>query len=275
MKAFFKGIVFFLFVNLSFAQGWLPQGARSMGLANSSVVLDDVFAFHHNPGALAFLPNIAAGVHYETRFMLRELQTQSFAVVIPNNSGSFSFGGQFYGYENFRTSRIGGGYSLKLSPTLALGVQLNYLNLRLDTYYGVRHGVSAEVGILAKVNEKLTLGGSVINIGNTRVSTITDERFGTLIRFGASYKLMDDLSLIGELSQSMQYPLVVKGGMEYVLKDKFFIRAGISNKPINLSFGWGVKWKNIQLDMGSQYHTTVGWTPGLSFVYSFQKNQVE
>jgi hypothetical protein len=267
MKTLRVVISFVIFAQLSVAQGWLPQGARSMGVANTSVTLEDVFAYHHNPGALAFVPSFSAAVHYENRFLLRELQTQSFALALPTEKGAFSLGGQFYGYENFRTSRVGGGYSLLLAPNVALGVQLNYLNLRLDSFYGVRHGVSAEVGMLAKVNEDLTLGGSVVNIGNTRVSTITDDRFGTLIRLGAGYRLMENLTVLGEVAQYINQPTQLKGGVEYVFKEQFFIRIGASVQPVELSFGMGMKLGGIQLDLGSKYHAIVGWTPGVSFTY--------
>lgn len=260
-------LYFFTLIQLNYtqAQAWQPQSARSMALGHASVTLEDVFAYHHNPGALANASSLAVGFHYQNRFLLRELQTQSFSLVLPISNGVFSLGGQYYGYESFRTNRTGIGYSMLLSENIGLGVQLNYLNLRLDSFYGVRHGVSAELGLLAKVNESVTLGGSIVNIGNTRVSTITDERFGTLIRFGATYHIRPELSMYGEIEQYINAPTHFKTGVEYLIQDFLYVRAGATVQPVNFSFGLGVKRKNWKLDLGSFYHAVIGWTPGVNF----------
>lgn len=274
MKALRVVVLVVFSSSLSMAQGWLPQGARSMGLAHTSVTFEDAFAYHHNPGALGFVQSFSAAVHYQNRFLLRELQTQSAALIFPTDKGVFSVGGQFYGYEHFKTNRIGGGYSMLLSPNMALGVQLNYVNLRLDSFYGVRHGVSAEIGVQAKLSETLTLGGSIVNIGNTRISTITDERFGTLIRLGVGYQLRKELTLLGEVAQFISQPTQVKGGVEYVFAEKFFLRAGASIQPVELSFGMGFKFAQLQFDVGSHYHHIIGWTPGVSFVFNLDRKNV-
>lgn len=63
------------FTCYSFSQGWLPVGARSNSLVNASVAIADVWAYHHNPGALGELKQAAAGISYENRFLLKELQS--------------------------------------------------------------------------------------------------------------------------------------------------------------------------------------------------------
>lgn len=256
-----------------FSQGWMPQGARSSSLGHASVGLIDLFAFHHNPGALGFMKTGGAAVTYENRYLLRELQSQGFVVAQPIKSGVVSLGGQFYGYEQFRTTRIGGGYSMQLSDNFSAGVQLNYMNLRLDPFYGVRHALTAEFGMLLKVNDKLNLGFSILNLGRTQLSEFQDDRFSTIMRLGASYKISEHLLLVTEISKDITYATRLRGGIEYSPNDQFYLRVGAQGAPVEFSGGIGMKWDRLMLDLGTNYHQILGWTPSMSMLFHFQSDK--
>lgn len=255
---------------LSEAQGWMPQGARSSALGNASTVLTDVFAFHHNPGALGFNTKGGVGVSYENRYLMRELQSQGVTVVKPLKKGVVSAGGQFYGYNTFRTNRVGAGYSMKLTENLSAGVQLNYLSVRLDQFYGTRHTMTGEVGMLAKLGDKLSLGFSVFNLGRTKLSEFQDDRLTTLMRLGAGYELSDEILLLIELENEITKNPRLKGGIEYNPNDLFYVRAGFQGAPVELSFGFGMKWNRFKLDLATHYHQLLGWTPSATMILQFK-----
>lgn len=251
------------------AQGWLPQGARSAGVGNASLTFEDAFAYHHNPGALGFLENSEVAIHYEARFMLRELQTQGFAYAQPLKTGVLSVGGQFYGYEHFRTNRVGAGYSMQLTDKLAGGVQLNYMSLRLDPAYGIRHAVSGEAGLLTKFSDDFRLGFSVVNIGRARLSEYEDDRFTTTMRLGVGYKIIDELDFLIEVEQAVTHNPRLRAGIEYHPIDFFYFRAGAQGGPMEFSFGTGFNFEQITLDLASHYNQILGWTPSASFTFKF------
>lgn len=265
--------LFTLITSTVFCQGWMPQGARSSSLGHASVALVDLFSFHHNPGALGFMKTGGAAVTYENRYLLRELQSQGFVVAQPLKSGVVSLGGQFYGYEQFRTARIGGGYSMQLADNFSAGVQLNYMNLRLDPFYGARHALTAEFGMLLKVNDKLNLGFSVLNLGRTQLSEFQDDRFSTILRLGAAYQISEHLLLVTEISKDITYSARLRGGMEYSPNDQFFLRIGAQGAPVEFTGGIGVKWDRVMLDLGTNYHQILGWTPSISMLFHFQSEK--
>lgn len=265
----FVVILFVAHINL--AQGWLPQGARSAAVGNTSVTFEDAFAYHHNPGALGFLEQASVAVNYEARFLLRELQSQGFAYAQPLKTGVLSVGGQFYGYEAFRTNRLGLGYSMPLSDNLSAGIQMNYLSLRLDPAYGIKHTVTGEAGLLGKMTDDLVLGFSVVNIGRNRLSEFQDDRFSTLMRLGAGYKVMDELNLLFEIEQAVEHKPRLRGGIEYHPIDFFYFRMGIQGAPMEYSFGAGFKFERITMDLASHYNQILGWTPSASFIFNFAK----
>ena len=259
----------------SFAQGWLPVGARSNSLANASVTIADVWAYHHNPGALGELKQASVGASYENRFLLKEFQSQGIAYAQPLKYGVLSVGAQFYGYRQFRTQRIGAGYSLKLANRFFAGVQLNYQGLQLNENYGNRHGVTAEAGLQALLTDNWRLGFSVTNIGRARLNDYQDERFSTNFRLGMSYSLSNKVLFLLEGSKTIIDKARIKAGVEYQAVKNFFVRAGIAGAPIEFSFGFGYKWKVISIDAGSSYHQLIGWSPHVSLTYTANKKKDE
>ena len=53
-----------LLVTGAYGQNFRQIGGRQAGLAYSGVALNDVWAYHNNPGMLGFLEESAAGVFY-------------------------------------------------------------------------------------------------------------------------------------------------------------------------------------------------------------------
>ena len=260
-------IFFSLSSNLIFAQGWIPAGGKSMSLANASVTFNDAWAYFNNPGATADIDKFSVGLSYENRFLLKELQSQGLAIVMPLKVGVLSVGGHMYGYREYRSYKAGAGYSMKLSENLFAGVQLNYQGLSLNANYGTKSSMTAEAGIYAKLSQKWKLGITVFNVGRAKLSNYEDDRFSTVMRFGSAYKFSQKINLAVELEKDLDYKLRFKSGVEYQLVDNFFIRGGFATAPIELTFGIGYKLKQIQLDLGSAYHQILGWSPHFSILF--------
>ena len=260
--------IFFLIPIFANAQGWLPMGGRSNSMANASVAISDLWAFHHNPGALADVEKVSIGFSYENRFLLKELQSQGLVYVQPLKKGVLSVGAQLYGFNEYRTYRFGAGYCLKLSEMFSAGVQLNYQGIRLNENYGSKNTVTAELGLLAKITENWKIGISVFNLGRAKLSDYQDDRFSTLFRMGSSYTFSKKVIVAVEAEKSIDFPLRFKTGLDYQLVKNFYFRAGFATQPIELTFGFGYKFKSIQLDIGSAYHQQLGWSPHFSL--SFQ-----
>ena len=265
----FKNL-FILFIILpvtSHSQGWLPMGGRSNSMANATVALSDTWSYHHNPGALAEITNASFGVSYENRFLLRELQSQGLTYAQPVKKGVISFGAQTYGFTSYRTYRVGGGYSMKLSEKLMAGMQMNYQGIRLAENYGSKNTLTAELGVLFHITENWKVGMSVFNIGRNQLAAYADDRFNTIMRLGTSLKVSDKVLVAAEVEKNVDYPIRIKTGMDYEVMKSFYFRAGFATQPIEGTFGFGYKMKSIQLDLGSAYHQQLGWSPHFSLTF--------
>jgi len=250
-----------------YSQGWRPVGARSAALANASVCIDDVWAYHNNPGALAGIKQFSAGLYYEARFLAKELQTQGLAVALPLKKGVISIGGQLYGYEQYRHTRAGVGYALGLSEKISAGVQINLQQLRFGGNYGSSTNATFEAGILARISDKWKLGMSVLNIGRQRILPLEDDRFTSVIRIGSNYRPSKKVTILLEVEKQVVHPVSFRGGLEYFPVEQLVIRFGAQSGPTELAFGIGYKKNAFQLDAGSKYHPILGWTPNIGFTY--------
>ncbi len=265
MRRLFLLFIVFGFHLTSIAQGYQPMGGRSMSLANASVTIEDVWAYHQNPAALAEIKKMGFGVSYENRFLLKELQSQGLTVVVPLKSGVLSLGVQSFGYNQLRTFRSGLGYSLKLAEFLALGVQLNHHFLKINPIYGSQQTLTGEIGLLAKVNKNLKIGVSVFNISRNKLAEFSEDRYSTLLRLGVGYELSKKLLVLCEAEKNVEFPLNIKSGIEYQPITDFYLRGGFATAPIEYSFGVGYCYKkNYKLDLGSAFHQILGWSPHFS-----------
>lgn len=271
MKKFFFLIITIILLPNAIAQGWLPMSAQSVGAANASVSVSNIWSVHHNPGALGFVYESGFGVSYQNRFLLRELQSQGITGAIKLNKGVIGLGAQFYGYNEFRTSRIGGGYSLKLTNNFSLGVHLNYLNLSLNQNYGSRSTLTAEMGMMGKITEKWSVGFAVFNLNRAKLSSFEDDRFTTLFRIGTAYELSDKVNLLFEFYKDIENPLSIKGAIEYQAVENLFIRAGVSSSPMELSFGLGYRISQVDIVIATNYNQTLGFSPAFNLNYYLNK----
>ena len=260
--------IFIFSLQFSFCQGWLPMGSRSHALGNASVAIDDIWAYHHNPANLVSVKKLGLGLSYENRFLLKELQSQGFVVALPLKAGVISFGLQSFGFKNFRTNRLGLGYSMKLADFLSCGVQLNYHQVRLTDAYGRKDALTAELGLRADITDNWKVAFSIFNLTRTKISEFGEDRLTTLMRLGTQYTFSEKVMLVAELEKNIEFPVRFKTGIEYSPIRKLFLRGGFATQPIELSAGLGYRFKEqFQLDLGSAYHQILGWSPNFSFTY--------
>ena len=252
---------------ISNGQGWVPAGARSMSMGNASSTFTDVWAYHNNPGALAEVKNFSAGLSYENRFLLKELQNQGLASALPLKVGVLSFGGHMYGYNRFRSYKGGVGYSLKLAEMISAGVQLNYQGITLSDGYGSRGNMTAELGVYGKISKNWKLGFSVFNLNRAKLSDYEDDRFSTIMRLGSSYLFSKKFLLSIEAEKDLEHAFRFKSGLEYQVVEQFYLRAGVVTQPLELSFGLGYHLKKVHIDFGTAYHQILGWSPHFSLVF--------
>jgi hypothetical protein len=251
----------------------LPVGARSAGLAHTSVTLTDVWSTHHNQAGLAYLDAPTFALNYENKFMLNNVGLGALAIGIPTRSGTFGLLLHSHQVLDYAENKYSLSYGRKLAERFSVGLALNYNTIRFPDVYGKSNALSADLGFRVEISKELTAAGHVYNLNRAKLNTGTTEYIPTIMRFGLNYSFSKKVFLAAEAQKDLDAPLVIRAGAEYKVIDQLAIRIGVSTNPTLNAFGFGLYLKNFVLDVAASWHQTLGFTPQLGMSYRIAKKE--
>ena len=281
---FISAIITYVFIShtlLFAANENTPIGGRSAAMANSSVTLNDFWSVHNNQAGMAAYNNIAVGLYYENRFMLKELSLRAGAFVLPTKSGVFGLTYNYFGYTSYNEQKIGLAYARAFGEYFSMGLQLDYLSTRIAEEYGSSNNFTFELGIRSKISEGFVLAAHVFNPIGVKIEDEYNERVPTIFKLGLSYELSDNLLFTLETEKDLNYKPLIRGGLEYKIVEQAIVRIGYSTLPATTgsqnfsisslyAFGFGLNLKKLQIEFSSTIHQTLGWSPQISIQYKFK-----
>lgn len=247
----------------------LPVGARSAALNNTSVTLQDVWSVHHNQGGLGFIRTASAGVFYESRFLLPELNLSAAALAIPVKVGTFGLSVRNFGYALYGESKVGFAFGRAFGDNLSIGMQMNMHQIRIGEGYGNANRFTAELGAQYKLTKDLWVGAHVFNPTRTRIAELPDERLPSTMRLGLRYIFSERLFLAAESEKDSYNKAIFRAGVEYRVAEILFLRLGVGSHPTSSSFGFGLLLKRMQVDFTGGFHPVLGFTPQFGLNYQF------
>ncbi len=246
-------------------------GARSSAMADASVTTFDVFSAFSNQACLASLEKSEIGLSVLSRFGMKELNTSALAFALPvsNKGDVFAISLNYFGYNLFSRKKAGLAYAKKLSNVFSAAVQVDYLNTKIAEGYGSVSNITFEMGLVAKINDKLNAGVHVFNPLRSKIADYQDERLPAIYKTGIGYKATDKVLITAEVFKPIDEKAVYKFAMEYNPVKILYVRGGIGTKPVQFTFGAGVKWNNLFFDFSSGYYDVLGYSPSVSLRYRF------
>ena len=260
-------VLFFPILFAANASNLLPMGARSAGLSHATVATYSIFSGFQNTAGLAYLPKFSAGFAVESRYLTPELNSGAFSLAMPSDLGVVGVNVQRFGNDLFNETRYGLSFSKLFSNKIAMGLQLNYFETRIAENYGYAGRLVADFGFLANATEKLTVGAHIFNPTRVNISKNLTEKIPTRFRLGIQYKFSDELLTLLEIEKPIAGKATLKGGAEYQFAEKFFFRLGLSNRPLQNSFGFGIMLGHLRFDLAAQYDQILGISPQVGLIF--------
>lgn len=263
-------MLIFYFFEAQGQLGYTPLGARSAGMGHASVTNIDVWSAHQNQAAAVFMDDAEVSTAYQSPFLMKELATVSAAAALPFEKSALTASISQFGYSQYSETRAGMGYGLRLSKRLALGIRFNYFNINFqDDFYGSKGTVTAEISMLAKLTDNFIMGAHLYNPTYNEIAEFESDRIPVILRVGGTYLFSDRFFANLEVEKNIDHTANIKIGAEYNMREKFFIRGGINTAPFSNSFGFGVLLKGLRIDIASQYHYILGYSPQATLGYRF------
>ena len=250
------------------AQNGTPAagGARGIAMGNTGLGFNDINAIFSNQAGLANLKEIEATVFGEQRFNLSEIKLVNAGVAIPTSAGVFGLTVGYFGFDQFNEQKIGLAYARRLSSRVSLSGQIDYLNTRIPEY-GNKGQLTFELGVQSTLLKNLSIGAHIYSPVKVKINE--DYVIPSIYKLGAMYQPSEKVLLTMEVEKDIDYPVVFKGGVEYMAAPGFYLRAGAGSNPTLMSFGLGYNKDQVKIDVASGYHLDLGFMPALSASFQF------
>ena len=263
-------LVFTLPIRIKAGGFWLPAGGRQAGLNHCSVALSGFWSVENNVAGMTGITGLAVGTDFQNGYLSSHLGTAGLAVVYPAPFGNLGLSLRYFGYSLFHQTKMSLSYARSLGKKIQAGVQLSYLQTAFGDIYGRNGTFTFGLGMQSAVTKNLTLGLYVYN--PFAVKTTSDARNATpsIFRLGLAYLLAKDLLVTVEAEKTtFWHPVVLRAGVEYRFRNRFFFRTGVATSGDVFSFGFGWHQRKLQVDLASTMHPSLGFSPQISLNYSF------
>lgn len=249
---------FFLLATLSLS-AVAQTGARLTSMAHSAVALQDVWSIKHNQAGLCGIekPIFALGA---TPNFGDELYTQSFAAILPYRDMVFGLGIQRYGITEYNENTVGFTFARRFE-NIFIALHSNYHQLYIRNYSLIQN-FSVEAGIQYRINQNWLLGFHIANLGGYMHSNAMPVR----TQIGTSYLFSENLLLAVTIDKTTQ-ATNIRTGLEYNLNEWISLRGGLSTYPLKQFIGAGIRYNQFKLDIATDSHPVLGYTPQLAISY--------
>lgn len=250
-----------------------PIGGRAAAMGGSSVASQGLWAMQNNPAGMANLEKISLGLYYENRWMLPETAYKCGAFALPTKFGTLGLSFNQFGSSKYNENKFGLAYAKDFGRYLQIGLQLDYLLLKIGNDYGTFSAFTFELGIQSHVTDKLTLGTYIFNPVNFSFEqTLNHEKLPIVFRFGMAYQFTKDFVGQCEIEKNTEREGVsLRGGLEYEAVKNLYIRAGVQTNPGILSFGLGYGIRFAQVNVAAQLHNELGASVQIGMIFSIGK----
>ena len=266
-----KILTAFFLLGLSVSAYPQNTGARSDALGGAYLGLSDLFSAANNQALLPKIRKVQAGIFFQNRFLLKNLNTGAFAVALPLGKGTSALYYRNYGYSLYRENQIGLAYALPFGPDFSMGIAINFRSLQLGEGLGSETAFYPDIGLNYQISKLFSLGFQLKNITLAEKAAQLNERWPVVGSFGFNYMPNPKLLLLAQGNVFASRPFELNAGGEYSVSDLFSLRMGFTTNPSRASLGFGIKIRSFQIDLTSSYQAMLGFVPSLNIIFINEK----
>ena len=272
----------------------LGAGARPAAMGNCYVgVADDSTAIYWNPAGLDQITEKNGSATLMHAVWLEDIYYDWVSYALPIEKwGVFGIGVQYLSYGSLAGYDNTGLSTGNFSPTdtavslayarnirgFDFGINLKYIT---STIVNTATAYAADIGVIKKfVNQKLTLGACVQNMGTSLTYLSEREPLPFNVKVGGSYKIKTNRLAAADINAPIDGPQYYGAGTEYVQKIKgsleVAVRGGYNTQNINtggingFTVGLGIKYFMYSLDYAFVPYGDLGNTNKISLSVAFK-----
>jgi hypothetical protein len=262
-----RTILTILFACLNIIGTAQNSGARSGGLGDLKLGLSDLFSAVNNQAMLPEIRTISAGVNVQNQYLIKNLSTAALAVAVPLGNGTAALNFSTFGYKLYRQNNFGLSYALAFSPVFSVGLRISYNSIQLGESLGMEFAFYPDLGLNYKPIDGLNISIQFQNLTLSEKVKQLDELWQVTGSLGLTYQINEKLLIGAQGNVYADQPFEINSGIEYQFIHHFSFRFGFASQPTRVSMGIGFYFKNIQIDLASNYEANLGFTPSINLIY--------
>lgn len=240
----------------TYGQNFNASGGRALGMAASSILLNDEYGIFNNPGATE-ANNLTFLAAYNTQYLNLGINDARIGLVIPFAKITTGVGVLYFGDELFNQMRVSAIIANEFGFAKA-ALRANYHQFYVQNY-GYRSAFTLDIGGVFSLSEQLSLAMVLQNLTQAKLIAETTTQLSSLIQLGLSYQPIKKFRIDAQVDKTIEQPVIFRLGLEYMATDLISLRTGFS--PASLAaLGMGFSWKTITLDIAGQYQQQLGYS---------------
>lgn len=247
------------------------MGARVMGLGNAGACIGDEWAVVNTIGGLSKIEEVTVAASQYAIPSFTPFNRLAATMAIPIKIGVVGTSFFRVGDDIYNEQVISLGYSNQFGLA-SIGLKANYIQYHAEGF-GTATAFTVSFGGIAEITPKLSIGATVDNINQPKLSDNSEERIPARFRIGTLINLSEKALAIMELEKASENSPVVKGGLEYVLHKRFTARTGFNLNPQSAFGGLGFKLKKFKIDYAFQFQEQLGTAHQASIVINLKKKK--
>lgn len=260
-------IYLLLMTRFAFAQQvFNPLGAEAAAMGGTALSNSGSFAIQNNVAGMVWTDKVEVSIYNEMRYRLINLSLSNANILVPFKRFHLGFGVNHFGYDLYNQQKFNVAIARKLNSQFSLGISMALFGVNISEN-SQTYTFMGDIGLQYKPTKNLNFGLSIFNPTQSKLSENNNVKVPTYARIGTSYYISEKLVLNAEFEKSLGLPEIYRSGFAYKIHPAFTLRAGASSNPFLLTFGAGVKWSKLKVDIAASYHQILGVTPHLSLIY--------
>ncbi len=253
-----------------FAQsGTYTLGARSTGLAGASISIADEYSLFNNVGAMGRVSSSALFAGYQSRYGISEFQVVNGGALYHHRIGTAGIGYFKSGDSRFSEQHIHLAVGNQIQK-VSLGLAVDVIQYTIESI-GVMRVVVIEFGGLIELTPQLFLGAQLFNLAQAELNREPSDPIPTTMKAGISYRPTQELMLNMEVEKDLDFPEILKVGIEYRIIKDCYLRTGIKAKPFYGAYGIGFYPGRYKFDYALSNNVDLGNVHELSLAYRVGK----
>lgn len=251
-------------VDEAFFQSYLAATAYSIKQV-------DALSYLHQPASLIQLNKNILAIGSEKKFMIPAWINAMITTAAKTSSGNFGAILIYNGSPAYHQWQAGIVYGRKLTKNLATGVRFNYNKAGSPRYEQIST-ISFQAGTLIQLSPEINLG---IMIDNPVGKSIRELKSPTTYRFGLGYRPSSLVLATVEFEKSTAQQININAGIHYIFSSRMWMRVGASTLTNSWWVGSGLLLGRMRLDMITNWHPQLGWSPAIIIATGFKSRNDE